>query len=416
MADQIFTVRSGFYDALDSDRVYSADDMNRPYKRVVSNGVFATPKGIPSTDLQVVAAGSGMQIIVKAGEGIFGDKWFENPSDINITVPVNTNTVPRIDSVIVQIDKRIGGREGNIVYRTGTPSSRPSAPAINTVTNVIEYRLANIRVEASADTITAGVITDRRGSADCPWVTSLIYQVDTSTLYDQYKAAYDEYFEKEKEQWDNWYAHLTEELNVSMSLVKITNTVVTTEESRDIPIGIQEYDQYSDTLEVYVNGLKLSEDQYAIGSTGTYISLAAPIKSGQTIEFVVFASVIMTGGYDIMFEISELTRRLDELSAINDVILTPSSGVTVVRSRCTMSGRTVTLSCVFTTSAEIATNTHLFHVSSSDALVDTPVDFILVDSTGGVNLAVVTSSGYIDTSNAMDLSAGTYTMNVSWQV
>jgi hypothetical protein len=28
----------------------------------------------------------------------------------------------------------------------------------------------------------------------------------------------------------------------------------------------------------------------------------------------------------------------------------------------------------------------------------------------------VTSSGYIDTSNSMPLSAGTYTMNVSWQV
>lgn len=415
MADQIFTVRSGFYDALDSDRVYSADDMNRPYKRVISNGVFATPKGTPSTDLQVVAAGSGMQIIVKAGEGIFGDKWFENPSDINITVPANTNTVPRIDSVIVQIDKRIGGREGNIVYRTGNPSSRPSAPAINTVTNVIEYRLANIRVVASADTITAGAITDRRGSADCPWVTSLIYQVDTSTLYEQYAAAYGEYFEKEKEVWDNWYAHLTEELNVSMSLVKLTNTVVTIEESKDIAIGIPEYDQYSDTLEVYVNGLKLSEDQYAT-QTNVNVSLAAPLKSGQTVEFVVFKSVLMSGGYDILSEISELTRRLDEISAINDVILTPSSGVTVVRSRCTMSGRTVTLSCVFTTSAEIPASTHLFQLSSSDALVDTPVDFVLVDSTGGVNLAVVTSSGYIDTSDSMPLSAGTYTMNVGWQV
>ena len=415
MADQIFNVRSGFYDALDSDRVYSADDMNRPYKRVVSNGVFATPKGTPSTDLQVVAAGSGMQIIVKAGEGIFGDKWFENPSDINITVPVNTNTVPRIDSVIVQIDKRIGGREGNIVYRTGTPSSRPSAPAINSVTNVIEYRLANVRVEASADTITAGAITDRRGSADCPWVTSLIYQVDTSTLYDQYKAAYDEYFEKEKEQWDNWYAHLTEELNVSMSLVKITNTVVTTEEARDIPIGIEEYDQYSDTLEVYVNGLKLSEDQYAIQGNSN-ASLAAPIKSGQTIEFVVFKSVIMTGGYDIMFEISELTRRLDELSAINNVILTPSQGVTVVRSRCTMSGRTVSISCKFTTAAEIPASSHLFAISSSDAVVDSTVDIILADTTGSVRCASVTPTGYIDTSDTTALPSGTYVLNTSWQV
>lgn len=415
MADQIFTVKSGFYDALDSDRVYSADDMNRPYKRVVSNGVFATPKGTPSTDLQVVAAGSGMQIIVKAGEGIFADKWFENPSDINVTVPDNTNTVPRIDSVIVQVDKRIGGREGNIVYRTGTPSAKPSAPAINKVTNVTEYRVANIRVEANVDTITTSAITDRRGSADCPWVTSLIYQVDTSTLYDQYAAAYEEYFKEEKERWEIWKSHLTEDLNVSMSLVKLTNTVVVDSEVSSVGIGIPEYERFFDTLEVYVNGLKATETvQY--DSDDFSVHFVAPLKIGQVVEFVVLKSVIMTGGLDLIYEVDELKSKVAELSAINDVILTPSQGVTVVRSRCTMSGRTVTVSCVFTTSADIPASTHLFHVSSSDALVDTPVDFILVDSTGGVNLAVVTSSGYIDTSDAMSLSAGTYTMNVSWQV
>ena len=50
---------------------------------------------------------------------------------------------------------------------------------------------------AAAVSITGGVITDRRGSSDCPWITSLIYQVDTSTLYDQWAAAYEEYFETE---------------------------------------------------------------------------------------------------------------------------------------------------------------------------------------------------------------------------
>jgi hypothetical protein len=182
MADQVFAVNSGFYDAVNSDRTYSADDMNRPYKRVVSNGVFATPKGTKSTDLQVVSANNGMQIIVKKGEGIFADKWFENSAAINITVPANTSTVPRIDSVIVQVDKRTSGRVGNIVYRTGTPSVNPTAPSINTVSNVIEYRLANVRVETGTTAITTAMITDRRGSADCPWVTSLIYQVDTSIL------------------------------------------------------------------------------------------------------------------------------------------------------------------------------------------------------------------------------------------
>lgn len=415
MADQIFTVRSGFYDALDSDRVYSADDMNRPYKRVVSNGVFATPKGIPSTDLQVVAAGNGMQVIVKAGEGIFGDKWFENPSDINITVPVNTNTVPRIDSVIVQIDKRIGGREGNIVYRTGTPSSRPSAPAINTIANVTEYRVANIRVEANVDTITTSAITDRRGSADCPWVTSLIYQVDTSTLYDQYAAAYEEYFEKEKERWEIWKSHLTEDLNVSMSLVKLTNTVVVDSERSSVGIGIPEYERFSDTLEVYVNGLKATETvQY--DSDEFAVHFVAPLKIGQVVEFVVLKSVIMTGGLDLIYDVDELKSKVAELSAINDVILTPSSGVTVVRSRCTMSGRTVSVSCKFTTDAEIPASSHLFAISSSDAVVDSTVDIILADTAGSVRCASVTPTGYIDTSDTTALPSGTYIMNANWQV
>ena len=148
MADQIFNVNCGFFDSVNRDRLYTADEMNRPYKRVITNGVFATPQGTPSTDLQVLSAGSGMGIIVKKGDGLFGDKWFENPADIALNVPANTNILPRRDSVIVQVDKRTAGRVGNIVYREGTPSSNPLPPSIGTVTNVIEYRLANIYVAA----------------------------------------------------------------------------------------------------------------------------------------------------------------------------------------------------------------------------------------------------------------------------
>ena len=77
MADQIFNVKSGFYDAVNLDRLYSADDMNKPYSRVIADGVFATNQGTPSSDLQVVSTGTGMQISVMAGQGIFGAKWFQ---------------------------------------------------------------------------------------------------------------------------------------------------------------------------------------------------------------------------------------------------------------------------------------------------------------------------------------------------
>ena len=38
--DVKFEVTAGFFDAINNDRVYSADDMNRPYRKLISNGVF----------------------------------------------------------------------------------------------------------------------------------------------------------------------------------------------------------------------------------------------------------------------------------------------------------------------------------------------------------------------------------------
>ena len=87
MADQTFGVNCGFWDAINYDRTYSADDMNKPYSRLVADGVFAANDGTPSSDLQVVASGASMNITVQKGQGIFAHKWFENPSSLLITVP-----------------------------------------------------------------------------------------------------------------------------------------------------------------------------------------------------------------------------------------------------------------------------------------------------------------------------------------
>ena len=304
MADQTFNVNCGFFDAVNSDRTYTADQMNNPYKRLISNGVFATPQGTPSTDLQVVSAGTGMAIIVNAGQGLFANKWFENPTGINITVPSNTALVPRVDSVIAQVDTRASGRTGSIVYRTGTPASSPSAPAINTVTGVQEYRLANIHVASGATAINNDAITDMRGSGSCPWVTSLIYQMDTSTLFQQWQAAYDQYYDEatqnyeeyvseQREAWEDFLSELTSELSVTTNVLMYTNNVTTVGSTSTVNIGIPSYDKDTDILQVFINGLLgIAEDEYTINSAGTAITLTNPLSAGQDVSFVVFKSVV----------------------------------------------------------------------------------------------------------------------------
>lgn len=204
-SDVKYKVDAGFFDAIDEDRTYSADDMNRPYRKLISNGVFATPAGTPSDFLQVFAADNEMNVIVSAGYALIGDKWFENPSDLMITISQNSEVLPRIDSIVAQVDKTQTGRVGNIVYRQGQASSNPVHPNINTEEDIAEFRLADIRISPSCVEITQNLITDCRGSSECPWVTSLIYQVDTSTLYVQWQEAYKQYYKDQEAEHDAYF-------------------------------------------------------------------------------------------------------------------------------------------------------------------------------------------------------------------
>lgn len=316
MADQIYGVRCGFFDAVDSDRTYSADDMNKPYNRLVSDGVFAANEGTPSSDFQVLAAGNSMNISVSRGAGIVAHKWFENISTLTITVPVNSAVYTRIDSVILQVDKRTTGRVGNVVYRTGTATQ----PDINTSSDVVELRVANIAVTPSASTISQENITDLRGSAECPWVAGLIQQLDTSTLWAQYQAAYarqydqytqdyDEYVEQQRQAWEDFIHTLTDELTVSTNVVSFTSVYTTLGEVSTIPISISSYLPETDVLQVYINGLLATYNiDYTVAVDGTTISLTQSLDAGQTVVFVVLKSII---GGNIESAVS-LIQRVDD--------------------------------------------------------------------------------------------------------
>ena len=304
MADQTFSVDCGFFNAVDMDRLYDAEQMCLPYNRIVSNGVFATPQGTPSTDLQTVSAENGMDIIVQAGQGMFANKWYKNPSGITITVPLNTSINPRIDSVIAQVDTRMSGRIGNIVYRTGEPAASPTPPNIGTVEGVVEYRLANVAVAPGAAAITNADITDLRGSSECLWVTSLIQQVDTSTLFQQYQAAYENFFtesteefEDYKEQveadWDEFVSQLTQQLTATMNLMILTNAVTTASTVSSVNIGISGFSKSTDILLVFINGLfAYPGTVYTVNSAGTAITLTTALPAGNKVLFVALKSVL----------------------------------------------------------------------------------------------------------------------------
>ena len=321
MADQTFNVFCGFFDAINDDRTYYADDMNRPYKRLVANGVFATPSGTPSTDLQVTA-GTGRTVVVAAGEGIFADKWFENPSALSITVPSVTGLGRRIDSVLVQVDERAAGRVGSIVYRTGTAGSNPVPPSINQIAGVTEYRLANITSFGSGS-IQPANIDDLRGSAECPWVTALIQQVDTSALWDQYQRAYRESIDIADETFYDWFSgiqqdwsifiqQLQSDLTVNPNTIVLTSSFTPSSAVSEIPIGIASYDATTDALLVFVNGFMAERGVFWNPSQNAgNITYSGDIEAGDRVDFICLKSIVTSALGNVQDLITELDRKVD---------------------------------------------------------------------------------------------------------
>lgn len=281
-------VTYGFFNSQNGDRTYDADQMSEYFDGLVSNGVYESVGGA----LRVVAS-TGMEVNVQTGRAIINCKWINNSSVNTLTITGSHPTLNRWTAVVLRLD--IVNRLIAITTKDGTNASEPVKPTMQNDGTMVELCLAYIYVAAGATALTQANITDMRGSNLCGWVTGLIEQVDTSTLFDQYNSAYAQYYAQMTAAFDAWFSTLTEELNVNTYVQhfrkhnEYTSSVTTT------TLDMTGY-SYSadDIIQVYINGLygQLGVD-YTINTSGTYpvISTTAT-ASGTEIDVLVLKSKI----------------------------------------------------------------------------------------------------------------------------
>lgn len=174
MSEQEHEVRSGFYDAVNGDRLYSAEDMNNVFYNYFGNGVLV--KSTSDNALKVISGG-GSVIQIYSGNAIFGRRWFISDSFHGFTIPTNAAEYARIDSVIARVDNRLEGRVGKLVYITGEADGSGDPPAINQTDGVLEYRIANIKVPINS--AIPEEIYDLRGTDECPFIMAMDSFFDT---------------------------------------------------------------------------------------------------------------------------------------------------------------------------------------------------------------------------------------------
>lgn len=177
----------GFYNSLNGDRKYNAAQFGAIFDGILRDGVFATV----GTSF-VVVAGGGMQVNVGIGRAWFNRTWTDNDEILPVGIEAAEVVLNRIDVVAIEIG--ITSRTNAIVVVKGTPASSPVAPTLTNTEAVKQYPLAHILVSAGVTTISGVGITNKVGTAGCPFVTGLFENMTIEGVTSVLEARFNEWF------------------------------------------------------------------------------------------------------------------------------------------------------------------------------------------------------------------------------
>ncbi|MEK4173375.1 hypothetical protein MHI22_18200 [Lysinibacillus sp. FSL L8-0312] len=176
------TIYSGIFNSVNGDRKYNAWWFAKYFATFIGNGVFPNP----SSNLQV-AAYQNMKVVVKPGSGWIDGYFIFSDGDHVLSLDVADGVLKRIDRVVMRLNHLT--RKIEIVVKKGTFASNPVAPTLQRDADAYELALADVLVNNGATQITQANITDQRlNSTLCGIVHGTVNQVDTTTIFNQYQA------------------------------------------------------------------------------------------------------------------------------------------------------------------------------------------------------------------------------------
>lgn len=185
----------GFYNSIDSDRTYDAQQMGQIFKGIITDGIF---KDVGEA-LRVTADGTSMQVKVGTGRCWFEDTWTDNSSTMVLNVDASDALYGRRDLVCVEVNKRVSDRKNNIKIIKGSPNENPTDPLIQTVSGIFLYPIARINVRAGISKISLGDVVDLRGIGKAPWITGPLETIDMLSTMDMANDQWSNFFKSKQD-------------------------------------------------------------------------------------------------------------------------------------------------------------------------------------------------------------------------
>lgn len=198
---------SGFFNSVNGDRVYNAEQMSSIFEGLITDGVYEAVG-----NKLAVQPSAGMTIQIASGRGWCKKHWFNNTTPYQMTLEASDVTLNRWCAVCIKVDEADNVRDAKPTLKYSEYATNPVKPTPTNTETVKELILAYVYIKAGAKSITASDITDTRGNNNlCGWVTGLIEQLSTTTLFTQWEALF-----------NNWFKNLQDLINANTEAMLVS--------------------------------------------------------------------------------------------------------------------------------------------------------------------------------------------------
>lgn len=209
------SVTSGFFNSINGDRRYNAEQMSAIFDGIIRDGILAS---IGTAFTVTYVEGNSVEIGI--GRAWFNSTWLYNDAILPMELDIPEVVLDRIDAIVIEIDHSNGVRAGNIKVVKGTPSGEPVRPVMTNTVYVHQYPLAYIYRKANAESFSQADITSMIGTSECPYVTGILQVQNIDNIVAQWHAQWIEWFVREQGiteaeadkiiyDWRQWYDHET---------------------------------------------------------------------------------------------------------------------------------------------------------------------------------------------------------------
>lgn len=197
------SVTSGFFNSVNGDRRYSAEQMSSIFDGVITDGVFGNIGNVFK-----VTSTDGYKINVDTGKAWFNSAWVKNDSILPLVIDQAEVVLDRIDAVVIEVDHGDSVRLGSIKVIKGISSTSAQRPTLAKTESKHQYPIAYVYVKSGATSISQADITNMVGTSECPFITSVLQQTDIDYVFAQWER-----------QWKLWYANTTHNIDLDADAV-----------------------------------------------------------------------------------------------------------------------------------------------------------------------------------------------------